>query len=843
MSKYRQLTVLLPAAVGLALLIISFLALQVSVAHSQESDESRRERERALEAEQAGFTTDHALPQLTEATIYPLFIGVDDVTVPAYTVDPSTNISATAFSGYEIWGAAYDSQNQIVYFNTGTTLYEWPLGGAVSLLGTIVDVAANPQSMVSLAFYDGQLYGTKNIANEAIHAIDTDTLVATVHIEYTDGDLDIGGLAVDPRTGAFYGTNDDNTPYGAGLVRIDPGGIITVIAPYPMGQTDIDGLAISDNGLAYMVIDQPGSIYVVDLDAGVYLDPLTNPWTTSEVFAGATYIYANTPDIHVQPGTLQTMQPPDTQIVRQLTISNTGFADLEWIIQEEDQAPTLLPAAATPSFIAGSHAPSAGAAPAGNQDANIAPAAPSLLNQVGSLIRSWNSLNGVYFTIFNSNTPQILPQTAVFTAGGNFIGAGEYVDGLSYMVDGANNLYVVDDTGALQDTYTATDPPGVQAYSGMALDPLSGSVYVASTDVATSTLFAFDLATGVATTVGPIDGSPGMIALSFDGAGNLFGYDLLVDTFMQIDPATGNTTNIVPLPFDANFGQGLMYDPASDLLYMLAFNSGAFRAEFWTVDTQDPSAPVFTFIDVLGASVPGGTNQLTWGGTATCDPGDLPWVSTDPVSGTVPAGSATNVDVTFDSSGLATGVYTGALCIANNDPVHSLLRVPLTMTVAPPPTIVLTKTVGLDPAVCASGASLDLTTGPLGTNVTYCYEVTNTGVYTLDRHDLVDDRLGAILDDFSYNLAPGATVFLTSTAVVTQTTVNTATWTAVISGSESISATATATATVNVEYSLYFPFIAANTQNNAVSTPPTPWAAPIITAGLLAMVATARRKT
>lgn len=841
MSGYRTYTILFSGAVVLALLAIMFLALQVTVTYSQESDEIQLERERAMAAEQPGFAANQPLPQLTEATIYPLFMGVDDAAIPAYTMDPSTNISATAFSGAEVWGAAYDPFNEIVYFNSGSTLYEWPLGGTINPLGTIVDASANTQVMVGLAFYAGQLYGTKNIANEAIWVIDTDTLVATVHIDYVDADLDLGGLAVNPLTGQFYATNDDSTPYGASLVRINPGGTATVIAPYPMGQTDIDGLAISDDGVAYMIIDEPGSIYVYDLNTNTYLPPLTNPWTTSEVFAAGTYIYSINPEIEVHPTKLQTLQPPDTQIVRQLTISNTGFADLEWAIEEENELTALLPAAAAPPpYVAGSHPPSAGAVPAANGDNKLAPAPdPSLLNQIGSLIRAWNSQNGPYFTIFDSNSPQVLPLIAAFPAGGNFIGAGEYVGGLSYMVDSANNVYVVDDTGALQDQYTATAPPGSQAYSGMALDPLTGNVYAASTSVVTSTLFTFDVLTGNATQVGPIDGSPANIAISFDGAGNLFGYDIDNNSFMQIDPATGNTSNVVPLPFDANFGQGMLYDPATDLLYMLAFNSGTFQAEFWTVDTSDPSVPVFSFIEVLGSSVPGGLNQLSWGGTASCAPTDLPWVSTDPLSGMVPAGAGMPVDVTFDATGLATGVYTGTLCIKNSDPTNALVRIPLTMTIAAP-SIALTKTVGLDPALCATGNTLDVTTGPGGLQVTYCYEVTNTGVFTLSSHDLFDDQLGAVLSGFPYDLAPGASVFLTSTAQITQTTVNSATWTAVDVSDPVISATATATATVNIRYGLYLPFIANSGTNAAAATPPTHWTAPILTPGLLTMVAAVR---
>ncbi|MCB8942744.1 MAG: choice-of-anchor B family protein [Ardenticatenaceae bacterium] len=68
----------------------------------------------------------------------------------------------------------------------------------------------------------------------------------------------------------------------------------------------------------------------------------------------------------------------------------------------------------------------------------------------------------------------------------------------------------------------------------------------------------------------------------------------------------------------------------------------------------------------------------------TCDAADpIDWVSVMPMSGTVPALSATSVDVTFDSTGYGAGVYTGTLCINSNDATDPLISVPLTMTVLP----------------------------------------------------------------------------------------------------------------------------------------------------------------
>ncbi len=105
------------------------------------------------------------------------------------------------------------------------------------------------------------------------------------------------------------------------------------------------------------------------------------------------------------------------------------------------------------------------------------------------------------------------------------------------------------------------------------------------------------------------------------------------------------------------------------------------------------------------------------------------------------------------------------------------------------PTIAMTKTVGLSPNVCADNSTLLLAApGP----VTYCYEVTNTGPLTVTRHDLVDNRLGNILTDFPYTLVPGASAFITQTTTITQSTVNTATWTARTAGLASTADTGSA---------------------------------------------------
>ena len=62
-------------------------------------------------------------------------------------------------------------------------------------------------------------------------------------------------------------------------------------------------------------------------------------------------------------------------------------------------------------------------------------------------------------------------------------------------------------------------------------------------------------------------------------------------------------------------------------------------------------------------------------------PVDMPWLSASLTNGTVSASGSTDIDITFDSTGYAAGVYTGTVCINSNDAGLPQVQVPVTMTV------------------------------------------------------------------------------------------------------------------------------------------------------------------
>jgi hypothetical protein len=271
-----------------------------ALAVAQDSPETILEQQKALAAESAA-----AIPAAPGAVTHVphlgpgglLFVGVDDTTISTFVIDPADNNTQPVFTGFQIWGAAVipgaNPGDAVVFFNNGSTLHRYQSPGPPTTCCTLMFNAATT-SVVSVAYDStaGELLFTKNIATEAVYSLPVPggtcpaSCDLTQDIVYSAANNDIGGLAFDAATGNLYGTNDDTTPGPAGVYEINGDGTTTLVVAYPPGETDIDGLAF-DSGKLYLVTDQPGSIYVYNVGTASFEAPLTNPWTTSEVFSGA----------------------------------------------------------------------------------------------------------------------------------------------------------------------------------------------------------------------------------------------------------------------------------------------------------------------------------------------------------------------------------------------------------------------------------------------------------------------------------------------------------------------------------------------------------------------------
>jgi hypothetical protein len=228
-----------------------------------------------------------------------LIVGNDQTGVATiYDVNPTTGVATALYSSSGVeakpWGMAYDAANNLLYWNNGNTLYRSPLGPTLvpQNLGTMTFNAA-AVNFVGLSFKDGTLFGTRNVATEAVYRIDPATLQATSAYVYPTA-FDFGGLEHDATTGKLYGLSDTAPTGGVrGLYDIDVDGQTqTFRAPYPAGETDIDGLAVND-GIAYYVTDGPNTVqaffYIFDITTGNQLGTLPSPFTGSGTFSAATW--------------------------------------------------------------------------------------------------------------------------------------------------------------------------------------------------------------------------------------------------------------------------------------------------------------------------------------------------------------------------------------------------------------------------------------------------------------------------------------------------------------------------------------------------------------------------
>jgi hypothetical protein len=457
------------------------------------------------------------------------------------------------------------------------------------------------------------------------------------------------------------------------------------------------------------------------------------------------------PDIEVAPSSLTATQAPDTTTMQTLAISNVGSADLDWMISEETAVAFNGPFVNNPL----SASEEVGSAGAGSS--NPAPLSDFEWPEVvlwdnGPLVTHPGGGAG------GADESRLQNSSLLMTT----LGFGHQV---------LNNNWVADD-------FVVSDA------GGWTVDAATFFAYqTGSTTTSTMTNVNWIL----------YDGDPssgGMMITSGSG--------LQASVWSNIYRATETSIGATDRPIMATtVNMGGLFLPAGT--YWLA----------WQTDGTLASGPWAPPITITGQTTTGnGLQSLAGtttfapandGGTLTqqgfpfilegsvgggdfCDAADIPWASANPTMGTTAPGGSSDVDVTFDSTGLAIGVYTGTLCIESNDPVDPIVRVPLTLNVVeepPMPAIVVTATVGLDPMTCATTSSLVV--GQPTTDVYYCYTVENTGNITLSLHDITDD-VGTNLTGVAYDLAPGATadtvaLGLVISETVTTDTTNTVVWT------------------------------------------------------------------
>ncbi|MBV1924699.1 MAG: T9SS type A sorting domain-containing protein [Flavobacteriaceae bacterium] len=188
-----------------------------------------------------------------------------------------------------------------------------------------------------------------------------------------------------------------------------------------------------------------------------------------------------------------------------------------------------------------------------------------------------------------------------------FEGAGVVIleDNATVIVDNVGNIFMRPlGTNTYNNIGFANAPPG-ESFTG--LERLSdGTVFGLSTDGVGSTtlsVFDFDVNPIEVTPIGPTGQVLG-IALGRDDNDLLYSHDLDTDELVLIDKTTGVSVPVGPIGFDANFGQGMSWDPHTQKLMMTAFNNGLFDSELREVNT-DTGLTI-----TLGTITPGSLDQF-----------------------------------------------------------------------------------------------------------------------------------------------------------------------------------------------------------------------------------------
>ncbi len=212
-----------------------------------------------------------------------------------------------------------------------------------------------------------------------------------------------------------------------------------------------------------------------------------------------------------------------------------------------------------------------------------------------------------------------------------------------YVLDNGGNFYSFDVASGF---YTSLGSiPG--DWVGMEFDQSTGILYA----IAGADLYTIDPVAVTATLVGATGINPGdlPIALAIDASGVGYTYEIVTDNLYSIDLATATATLIGNIGFDANFGQGMCYDPTTDMVYMAAFNFATFAAEWRSVDVSTGTTSLIGPIVSTAA-----TTQVAWVSIGETLP---PPACPEPTNLTVTNIGATSADLSWDAEPNASSGY------------------------------------------------------------------------------------------------------------------------------------------------------------------------------------------
>ena len=181
---------------------------------------------------------------------------------------------------------------------------------------------------------------------------------------------------------------------------------------------------------------------------------------------------------------------------------------------------------------------------------------------------------------FYPSTPETVTQIAP-TISTEFISGGTWAAGKWYGCEFASGIgdpliwtiHPVIGTMTQVGNYDPNDT-GL-SFNGLAYNPVNNIMYGCSA----TDLYTVNMTTGASSLVGNF-GITGcmMIAIAFDGSGNLYGTEIITDSLYSINPSNGEATKIGSgLGINLNYAQDMAFDLDTDTLYLSAYTTAPIK--------------------------------------------------------------------------------------------------------------------------------------------------------------------------------------------------------------------------------------------------------------------------
>lgn len=436
------------------------------------------------------------------------------------------------------------------------------------------------------------------------------------------------------------------------------------------------------------------------------------PEVSSTADSGSVSISAGDPTLAVAQASLTAVADLGGNATRHLTIANAGNRDLHWSLGEAPGG-TRAHFPKTPRHVAPSRL---GAdAPAVGTTFREALAAPRPRGAAASPRAATGEFAvpayGISALLPGLVTFDALNPAATYSPLNN---SSDWIYAATFVGNDFSKLYVIvnDSWELAPGTYGTIDTATgaftelgqisggeTRTWGGLAEDPLTGTVYAVNfldqLGSAGATLYTIDFATGQATRIGPIDG-PGVhpvryiSGIAVSPAGLMYGIDLYGQSLIAIDKATGAASVIDGFGLNVQYVQDLKFDPQTGDLYWAAFYiDSTTNQPVGEMRVIDPLTAASQAIGVFPAAGEFPVDEMSALAIAKpsvgCSaPGEVPWLSLSPTSGTILAdGAPQDVTVTFDASGLSPGLHQATICVFSDDPRHQRVAVPVSFAVVP----------------------------------------------------------------------------------------------------------------------------------------------------------------